>query len=195
LDAPTLATPWGDDYCQRKQGRRGRRYQLDADAGEYLSHWVYTVLRELVQHPDFRDDPYWIQRRLTGRMELKEILQAFSCLRHKGLIFKDEAGRYHMKDEVIISSDEVECLAIRNYYRRALEQSLATLEDLPLEQREFGALFFQVPESSVQELKQKLKAFHRERHTWALDQIWNQSEQTEIQHNLLMFPQTKRTPT
>lgn len=170
-----------------------RRYELDADAAEYLSHWIYPVLRELVQHPDFREDPYWIQRRLTGRIELKEIVEALNFLKKKGLFVRDSEGRYSLKDDVVISSDEVKSLAVRTYHRRALEQSIAALEDLPLELREFGALIFQIPDTALPELKQRLKGFRRELHQWALEQAQNpQSEPTVVQLNIQMFPQTKR---
>lgn len=170
-----------------------RRYELDADAAEYLSHWIYPVLRELVQHPDFREDPYWIQRRLTGRIELKEIVQALTFLKKKGLVTKDAAGRYSLKDDVVISSDEVKSLAVRTYHRRALEQSMAALEDLPLELREFGALIFQIPEDALVELKQKLKLFRRELHQWAIEKAQvEKPEPTVVQLNIQMFPQTKR---
>lgn len=169
-----------------------RRYELDADAAEYLSHWIYPVLRELVQDPDFREDPYWVQRRLTGRIELKEITQALNFIKKKGLIHRDAEGRYHVKDDIVITSDEVKSLAIRSYHRNALGQSLAALEDLPMEQREFGALIFQLPDSSLAELKQKLKAFRRDLHAWALEQD-KTDEALVVQLNLQMFPQTKRS--
>ena len=171
-----------------------RRYELDADALEYLSHWIFPVLRELVTDPAFREDPYWIQRRLTGRIELKEIVRALNFLKNKGLIQKDADGRYSVKDDMVISSDEVKSLAVRSYHRQALEQSLAALEDLPLEQREFGALIFQLPESALGELKQRLKTFRRELHTWALEESQaTRLDSTVVQLNLQMFPQTKRS--
>lgn len=175
-----------------------RRRELDADAAEYLSHWIYPVLRELVQHPDFREDPHWVQRRLTGRIDLKEITQALSFIKKKGLITRDADGRYRVKDDVVISSDEVKSLAVRTYHRQALAQCVAALEDLPLDQREFGALIFQLPEKALGELKQKLKSFRRELHSWALEQGQEKALEDEslvVQLNLQMFPQTKRTGT
>jgi uncharacterized protein (TIGR02147 family) len=169
-----------------------KRHQLDAEAAEYLSHWIYPVLRELVQHPDFRDDPYWIQRRLTGRIDVKEIVKALNFLKKNDLIAKDASGRFTVKDDMVISSDEVKSLAVRTYHRCALEQSLAALSDLPLDQREFGALIFQLPEQSLLELKQRLKLFRQELHEWALEQQKKNSENTVIQLNLQMFPQTKK---
>ncbi len=172
-----------------------KRHQLDTEAAEYLSHWIYPVLRELVQHNDFRDDPYWIQRRLTGRIDIKEIVRALNFLKKNSLISKDAEGRFSVKDDMVISSDEIKSLAVRTYHKCALEQSLAALVDLPIDQREFGALIFQIPDQSLLELKQRLKSFRQELHEWALEQQKKAPDNTVVQLNLQMFPQTKKALT
>ena len=168
-----------------------RRYQLEADAVEYLSHWVYPVLREMVTFHGFRDDPYWIQRRLNGRIELKTIVHALNFLKAKGFIEKRSDGLYCVKDEIVISSDEVKNFAVRGFHRRVLEQAIEVLEDLPIEQREFGALIFQLPDSAHPELKRKLKTFRQELHRWSLEQCQGPEAKRVVQLNLQMFPQTK----
>jgi uncharacterized protein (TIGR02147 family) len=172
-----------------------RRYELDADAAEYLSHWIYPVLREMVLLDEFRDDPYWIQRRLNGRIELKEIVGALNFLKKKGFIQKDEEGRFKVKDDIVITSDEVKSMAIRTFHRRILEQAMQALEDLSIEQREFGALIFQIPSGALPELKSKLKTFRHELHEWALEQSQDTQGRAVVQLNLQMFPQTKRSDT
>ena len=169
-----------------------RRYELESDAMEYLQHWIYPVLREMVLNGEFRDDPHWIERRLNGRSDIRQITHALNFLRTRGFIFKDESGKYQAKDDIVISSDEVRSLAIRTYHRRALEQAITMLEDLPMNQREFGALIFQLPEGSVPELKQKLKEFRKELHAWALEEAKKESQSIVMQCNFQMFPQSKK---
>ncbi|MCX6128053.1 MAG: TIGR02147 family protein [Proteobacteria bacterium] len=168
-----------------------RRYELQAEAVEYLSHWIFPVIREMVLLEGFRDDPYWIQRRLTGRIELKQIVSALNFLKSNGFIEKLANGTYSVKDEIVITSDEVKNLAVRAFHRRILLQAIEAIEDLPVEQREYGALIFQLPETAIPELKQKLKSFRQELHKWALEQTQSQKNKTVIQLNLQMFPQTK----
>jgi uncharacterized protein (TIGR02147 family) len=170
-----------------------RRYELDSDAVEYLSHWIYPVLREMSMLKGFRDDPYWIQRRLNGRIELKEIISALNFLKKKNFIQKRADGTFSVKDDIVISSDEVKSLAVRNFHRKVLEQAVEAIEDLPLEQREFGALIFQLPDSALPELKARLKEFRRDLHQWALEQNQNTQEGAVVQLNFQMFPQTKRS--
>jgi uncharacterized protein (TIGR02147 family) len=169
-----------------------RRYELEADAMEYIQHWIYPVLREMVLNGEFRDDPYWIERRLSGRIDIREITSALSFLKTRGFILKDESGAYKVKDDVVISSDEVRSLAVRTYHRRALEQAITMLDDLPLTQREYGALIIQLPEDSIAELKQKLKDFRKQLHQWALDKGKQGSGGVVIQCNFQMYPQSKR---
>ncbi len=168
-----------------------RRYELESDAVEYLSHWIYPILREMALLDGFRDDPYWIQRRLTGRIELKEIVSALNFLKKKGFIYKREDGQFEVKDDIIISSDEVKSLAVRTFHRRVLERAIEALEDLPIDQREYGALIFQLPEHAMPELKSKLKNFRKELHQWALEQGHPDKDKAVVQLNLQMFPQTK----
>jgi hypothetical protein len=68
---------------------------------------------------------------------------------------------------------------------------MEALEDLPLDQREFGALIFQLPETALPELKARLKNFRKELHQWALEQNEATEDKAVVQLNLQMFPQTK----
>lgn len=166
-----------------------KSYELEADAMEFIQHWIYPVIQELIQADDFRDDPLWVKRRLTSEVDIKDIAHALSFLKRKGFIYKGADGRFQAKDQVITSSDEVRSLALRNYYRRILEQSSRMLEELPLEKREFGALILYLPEEDLVELKGKLKSFLTELHRWGLSR--EKKEGQVVQFNFQMYPQTK----
>jgi len=169
-----------------------RRYELEADAMEYIQHWIYPVLREMVSIGEFRDDPYWIERRLNGRTDIREIAHALTFLRTRGFIIKDANGFWKVKDDIVISADEVRSLAIRSYHRHALEQAITMLEDLPINQREYGALIFHVPEESLGELKQKMKDIRADLHKWAMMKAKENPEAIVVQLNFQMFPQSKK---
>lgn len=166
-----------------------KSYELEADAMEFIQHWIYPVIQELIQADDFRDDPLWIKRRLTSEVDVKDIASALSFLKRKGFIYKDADGRFQAKDQVITSSDEVRSMALRAYYRRIMEQSIRMLEELPLEKREFGALILYLPEEDLIELKGKLKSFLTDLHRWGLSREKKAGQ--VVQFNLQMYPQTK----
>ncbi|SMF52106.1 TIGR02147 family protein [Pseudobacteriovorax antillogorgiicola] len=169
-----------------------KRRQLDTESVEYLSHWIYPVLREMAAQADFRDDPYWISRRLTGRATVKDIRKALQFLIHHGFIIKNEDG-YTTPDKIVLSSDEIRNLAVRQYHRTILRQAQEALDDLEVSDREFGALIITLPESSLGELKDKLKQFRKDIHEWAMAQNDSPAQDEQvIQYNFQMFPQSRK---
>lgn len=170
---------------------QAKKRDLNAESLRYVSHWLYPVIREMVSLEEFRDDPYWISRRLNGRATATEIAQALQFLTKEGFIVREE-GKFVAKDNMVLSSDEVKSLAIRNFHRLMLEQAKETLESLPVEEREFGALTFVLPESALTELKFKMKQFRRELHTWAMQVANEQGGEIVVQVNSQMYPHTKK---
>jgi uncharacterized protein (TIGR02147 family) len=170
---------------------QGKRRDLNVEGLKYMSHWLYPVIREMVSLEDFRDDPYWIARRINGKATIPEITQALQFLLKEGFIEKVD-GRFVPKDNMVLSSDEVKSLAIRNYHRLMLDQAKDSLENLPLEEREFGALTFVLPEAALAELKYKMKLFRRELHTWAMQVAEEHSGEIVVQVNAQMYPHTRK---
>lgn len=169
-----------------------QKRQLDFATVEYLNHWLYPVLREMVQAKQFREDPYWISRRLTGRATTTEITGALKFLEHHGFLKRDSKGELVNVDKMILSSDEVRCMAICQYHKKVLKQAIDTLDDLEMEKREFGAIIFILPKEAFSTLKSKIKEFRQELHLWALQQQQiNLPDDNVIQVNIQMYPQTK----
>lgn len=170
---------------------QAKKRDLNAESHKYLSHWLYPVIREMTALKEFRDDPYWISRRIYGKASINEITQAVQFLHQEGFLEKVD-GKTVMKDNMVLSSDEVRSLSIRNYHRQMLEQAKESLESIPVEEREFGAVTFTIPESAINELKYKLKQFRRELHTWAMQVSEDKGGELIIQYNAQMYPHTKK---
>lgn len=168
-----------------------KKRDLNPESHKYLSHWLFPVIREMTALKEFRDDPYWISRRIYGKATINEITQALQFLQQEGFVEKHD-GRLIMKDNMVLSSDEVKSLSIRNYHRQMLEQAKESLESIPVEEREFGAVTFSIPESAVLELKYKLKQFRRDLHTWAMQVTEDKGGELIIQVNAQMYPHTKK---
>ena len=169
-----------------------RRRDLSEAELKYLSHWLYPVLRELVSLVEFREDPYWISRRLNGKTTSGEVSSALAFLQENGFLKRDDTGRLQSCDALVITSDEVKSLAIRNYHRQMMDQAKETLETLPITMREFGALTMILPQDAVDELKERMKVFRRDLHTWAMEKSTAAQPDTIVQVNLQMYPHTKK---
>ncbi len=171
---------------------QAKRRDLQSEELRYLSHWIYPVLREMIQVSDFSDDPHWIVRRLYGRVSVEEVTGAMRFLVGQGFIKKQNDGSYVANDNIVLSGDEVRSLAVRNFHRQMLVQAEAALENLPLSEREFGALTLILPTAAMTELKEKLKAFRRELHLWSVQASDANAGDQVVQINIQMYPHTKR---
>ena len=145
----------------------------------------------MVLLPDFKDDPYWIARRLVGRATVKEIRHVLGFLRTNGFIEKVD-GKWPTKDSMALSIDEIRSLAVRSYHKKMLEQAAGNLDTLPMEEREFGALTFLLPESAFGELKSRLKDFRQSMHKWAVEAAERSGTTNVVQVNIQMYSQTKK---
>ena len=169
-----------------------KRRQLNQESLQYVSHWLYPVIREMVALDEFRDDPYWISRRINSKASVSEISNALQFLIKEGFIQKQPDGKYAAKDNMVLSNDEVKSLAIRKYHKQMLDQAKDALEHLPMDAREFGALTFALPEAALAELKYKIKQFRSELHTWAMQTAEDTEGEVITQVNIQMYPHTKR---
>ena len=165
---------------------------LSIESVEYLSHWIYPVLREMVMLPEFQEDPYWIARRLSCPVGAPDVASALNFLIKSGFLVRRDDGRLVPKDQIVITSDEVRSLAIRNYHRQMLHQAEFVLESMPMELREFGALTLMLPEESMAELKSRLKAFRSQLHEWALSKVRDEMPDSVVQVNFQMYPHSRK---
>jgi len=176
----------------KKLTPHAKKRLLGAEEHQYLSNWLYPVLREMIAFGDFSDDPYWLARRLNAQVSVAEVSAALQFLLKEGFIEKTPEGRYVAKDNMVVTSDEIKSLSIRNYHRQMLAQAEATLESLAMAEREFGALTMALPETAIEELKYRLKAFRQETHKWAMQAAANAESEVVIQLNFQMYPHTRR---
>jgi uncharacterized protein (TIGR02147 family) len=176
----------------RRLTPQAKRRQLNAESLHYVSHWLHPVIREMVSLDEFRDDPYWISRRINSEASVQEITSALQFLIKEGFIEKTPEGNFVARDNMVLSSDEVKSLVIRKYHRQMLDQAKDALENLPIDSREFGALTFVLPEGSLGELKYKIKQFRSELHTWAMQTVENGSGEIVVQVNIQMYPHTRK---
>jgi len=179
-------------YQLRKMTPYAKRRQLNAESLQYLSHWLYPVIREMIALGEFRDDPYWITRRITADVTHSEVSSALQFLIKEKFIEKSSSGKWLAKDEMVLSSDEVRSLAIRNYHRQMMERATQCLESLEIDEREFGAVTFVMPDDLMEELKKKLKDFRSELHGWAVQACEDSKSDVVVQVNFQMFPHTRK---
>lgn len=148
-------------YEQMLAWRQRRAGSLTKDAYEYLSHWYYVAMRELIATPDFRDDPRWIRDRLGGELSLWEIKNGLETLQRLNLICKAPNGRWQQTTRDLITEDEVLSLAAYNYHSEMLQQAQKALSTLPPESRDYESVVALIDPQTLADLKTKIQDFQK----------------------------------
>jgi len=172
-----------------------KRKSLGMEAHRYCSHWIYPVLREMIELKKFEEDPYWIARRLNFQVSIPEIRSALKFLIDEEYIQRSSSNTLEVAEKILTTPDEIASMSYRNYHRQMLHQAEEALNTIPLEDREFGAVTFILPESATQELKERIKKFRKEIHHWAVEQSSTTHGETVTQLNIQLYPHTKNTGT
>lgn len=180
-----------------------KKRKLGTEGFDYLNHWLNPVIREMVTLDGFNADPYRISRSLYKHASIDEITKSLQFLIKEKFISINDDGQYIDHEAMILSSDEIKNLSIRNYHRKMLDLAKEMIQVLEIDEREYGALTMKVPRNKIHELKEKIKAFRQDIHLWSIEQIksTHNADNTKIseasdgdvivQLNMQMFPLSK----
>lgn len=161
---------------------------IDQGMYQYLSHWYYPAIREMVARADFREDPVWIAGQLLPAITPHQAGQALELLQRLGLVVRDEeSGRLLRGEAGVSAGHEVATLAARNFHRQMLERASESMLLVPRERRDLSALTVCISPETAQELKEEIHRL-RERMMERCDRDETPSEVYQI--NIQLFPLT-----
>lgn len=106
----------------------------EADVFEYLSHWHYVVIREMVNLPHFRLDARWIQSQLPPSVTLPEVRRALRFLLEKGFVEELPEGRARNRERNLDCTGQVFGSALRKFHHAILPATLRSLDETPKEE-------------------------------------------------------------
>jgi len=118
-----------------KLAQRDPVKKIEVDQYEAYSRWQTMVLRELVQLPDFDENPERLAKRMRFKTKPDEIKKGVDNLERLGLVVRDEAGKLIPAEKNLTSGPEVRSLAIRNFHRSMLQRAIEALDTVPLAER------------------------------------------------------------
>lgn len=146
--------------------RHARRHTAAArfEEAQYrvYSLWYTLPIRELLLHPDFREDPAWIGRRLEPEVKPTDVRRALSLLEEVGLAVRDETGRLQPANTKISTGPKVHSLAVRNFHRSMLELAGRSLDGAPADRRDVTALTVSLTPGQFEQVRARIGQFRRE---------------------------------
>jgi uncharacterized protein (TIGR02147 family) len=132
------------------------------DAYEYLSHWYYLAIRELVGSKEFKDDPRWISDRLGGNLTVWDVKNSLETLERLKLIEKNAQGQWQQTTRNLHTEPEVHSLAAFSYHAEMLDVAESALTKRTANERSFQSLVAMIDDKTYDKLKEKIQNFQQE---------------------------------
>jgi uncharacterized protein (TIGR02147 family) len=165
--------------------KRFTQYQETNDnqieAFKYMSEWYFVAIRELAAHPDFTDNPKWIQKQLVKHVPTKDITNAIEFLLERGFIKKNKDGSFQQPQRDVDCNGGVYQISLNRFHHQILDISSELLDHMPKEERYLsGYTFMMSPESYDEvnslfdEMKNKLREIEdRDRSTKSEKKVYH----------------------
>ncbi len=163
-------------------------HKLEKEKFDFLSKWFVVAIYVLVDVPGFKNDPYWIAKRLGGNITSSQATEAVESLLRLGMLEKTEDGIYKQVAGAVTVPDDTKSVAVFNYHQTMIRLASDALRLLPVNDREMNGATISIPRDRLPELKEKIRAFRKE-----INQLASSFENPDevFQLNIQLFPLTK----
>ena len=136
-----------------------QRMLLDADIFQSISEWYHYAILGLGALRKNRCDPRWIATRLSITPSLAA--EAFERLLRLKLIEKKGTSFRQQTDPLSFSSS-IANSAIRNFHHQILDLAQRSLDEDPLDARDFGVMTMAIDPDKLDQARVMIKEFRRE---------------------------------
>jgi uncharacterized protein (TIGR02147 family) len=129
---------------------------------QYFACWYYSVVRELVGLPGFREDARWIAAHTIPHIQPQEAEEALTHLLKLGLLQRDENGKLIQAEKVVSTPAEVSSAFIANWHREYLKKAAESIDTVPRERRDISAVSLSFSKENIEVIKQMIAEFRKE---------------------------------
>lgn len=142
---------------EAEQKYQGPYIELSTDQFHVISEWYHFGIISLAETVDFQSDPKWIANRLNIRVQ--DAQTALDRLERLGLVTRNARGKITLTGTGYSTSDEVRDLGLRKAHGQNLEMARRSLEEDPIEQRDFTAMTMAIDVSKLPLAKKMIREF------------------------------------
>lgn len=139
-----------------------RIHPLRESQYQYFACWYYSVVRELVGLPGFREDAHWIATHTVPHIKPEEATEALEHLLKLGLLQRDENGKLIQTDKVVSTPAEVSSAFIANWHREYLKKAAESIDTVPRERRDISAVSMSFSKENILIIKEMIANFRKE---------------------------------
>lgn len=160
---------------------------LEDKSFQIISNWFCMAIREMVRLNDFKEDPAWIQKRLSFEVKTSDIRKALEDLLQLGLLKRGADGKLITSSGLLHTTNDISSEAIKRHHEQMIDNSKISLRRDNVEIREFSAQTLTINLSKLPEAKELIRQF-KGKFTRLLEET--QGDET-YQLQIQFFPLTK----
>ena len=166
----------------------GKSHDLEREKFNFLSKWYVVAIYVLIDIREFDPDPYWISKRLGGKITSSQAKEALEDLLKLGMIHIDIHGHYSQIAGSVTVQDDTKSIAVFDYHKSMIRLASEALRLKNQSTREMNGATIAIPRDKLPELKERIRAFRKE-----INRLASSFENPDdvYQLNIQLFPLTE----
>ena len=162
---------------------------------DYLKEWYHCVIREMVDFPDFKEDPEYINKKLLYAVKPDAIRKSLDFLLETGFLVRDGNGKLTKKDKTLATGEivdqEILGTIARNHHCSMIDLARKAASNLPKEERSVSNTTLGISAAAYESVLKRIEQLRLEILEIAAA---DPAADRVFQLNVNLFPLTKRKP-
>lgn len=169
-----------------RQSKADAYRPFEVDQFKAISDWYHLAILSLAKLKRNKSEPAWVAEHLG--ITKSEAEEAMDRLFRLGMIER-KGSRFFCTTRPLFVRGKAACAAIRKYHRQNLEKALDSLEQDPIEVRDFTSITMAIDPEKIETARAMVKEFREK-----LAEFLEQGDQTSVYTLAVqLFPVTKGT--
>ena len=159
----------------------------------YLEEWYFPILREIVELPEFDENPDKIAKMLLFALKQNTIKKSFDFLVSHGFLERDSQGRLKKKEKTLhtgrVEHNETLAVKVRQFHLKMIELAAKAVADFPNDIRHVTNTTLSMSQESYEKALKRIETMRYE----LLELAGTDDNADQIyQLNVNLFPMIKK---
>lgn len=136
--------------------KRRKIKTLKKSQSAFYTKWYFSVIRELLNGIDFKDDFKSLSELILPNITPDEAKAAINLLESLSIIMKNEAGSYVLNDKFVMPESDIPISLLHNYQLQMMSLAINALKKMSKETREISTVTVSLSEDGFKRVCKKM---------------------------------------
>ena len=134
---------------------------LAQDKYEFFSRWYHLAIRSLIGMYPFKDDYFWLARKVDPPITTGQAEKSVKLLKRLGLVTEGPNGILKLSGLSLTTGEEVEGLGLRNLYFECADLAKNAISTMDRDTRNITALTLGISKATYKEICADIAEFQK----------------------------------